>query len=189
MGARGPVPKRSSQRRRRNKPDGPPPTSGRGSGREAWAAYAASIGVDVPDGASRTAIQECIARDGAEDDWHPLAREWFDSLSQSGQAAFYEPSDWATARLLAESISRELSPQPMVVASGKEAYVEYVTLPPKGASLAAWLKAMSSLLVTEGDRRRMSVELERASIVTSDDGVEAAEVSELDEYRRRSRSG
>jgi hypothetical protein len=181
MGERGPVPKRSTQRRRHAEPSGPPPTSGRGSGASEWAEYAATLGITVPAGAKRSDIIGMIAGGGAAEDWHPLARQWFDSLGQSGQATFYEPSDWATARLLAESISRELSPQPMLVASGKEAHIEYVTLPPKGASLAAWLKAMSSLLATEGDRRRMRVELQ-----AGDDGREArADVSDLDVWRRR----
>lgn len=37
-------------------PDGQPPRSGRGSGRDAWAAYAAARGLDVPDDASRDEI-------------------------------------------------------------------------------------------------------------------------------------
>lgn len=35
---------------------GRPPTSGAGSGRDAWAAYAASLGVDVTDDMDRGAI-------------------------------------------------------------------------------------------------------------------------------------
>lgn len=182
MGSRGPVPKRSDQRRRANKPAGPPPKSGRGSSRNDWAAYALSIGVVVPEGASRSEIFAAVAEQH-DPDWHPLARQLFDSLSKSGQAVFYQPSDWAMARVVAESISRELSPQPMVVRLGEEAFIEWVALPPKGASLAAWLKASSVLGMTEGDRRRMGIELER---VAADDGQEAVnDVSDLNEYRRR----
>ena len=119
-------------------------------------------------------------------EWHPLASQWFASLQRSGQAAFYQPSDWATARLMAESMSRELSPQPMIVASGKEAHVEYVTLPPKGASIAAWLRACAVLGATEGDRRRLTIELDRGD---EDDRGDAADVSELEEYRRRRGAG
>ena len=42
---------------------------------------------------------------------HPAARRWFESLAESGQSAFYEPSDWATAYVLAETMSRELRPR------------------------------------------------------------------------------
>lgn len=113
----------------------------------------------------------------ADESWHPVARRWYESLSTSGQSRFYEPSDWATACVIAESISRELKPQPMVVGSGQDATVEFVEQSPKGASLAAWLKGMTVLLVTEGDRRRLRLELTR----TSPEG--GADVSELDDAR------
>lgn len=154
MGDRGPVPKRTEQRRRRNKtePVAKAPSSG---------------GANAP---------------AADASWHPVAKRWFQSLKKSGQSRFYEDSDWATAYLIAESISRELNPQPMTVGRGAEAHIEMVTLPPKGASLAAWLKAMSSLLVTEGDRRRARLELEAASEA---DPQEEAAVADLDEFRKR----
>lgn len=95
--------------------------------------------------------------------WHPVARLWFESLERSGQSVFYTNSDWGIAYVLAESISREMNPQPIAVGKGEHAHVEMVELPPKGASLSAWLKGMAALLVTEGDRRRLRLELERAS--------------------------
>ncbi|MDP1795203.1 MAG: hypothetical protein Q8K63_13790 [Acidimicrobiales bacterium] len=150
----GPPPKRSDQRRRQNKP---------------------KSAINTAPGAKNVAVPAADAK------WHPVARRWYQSLKKSGQAAFYEPSDWATAFLVAESISRELMPQPMSVGVGDAAHIEMVKLPPKGASLAAWLKAMSSLMVTEGDRRRMHLELERG---VADDG-EGADVSDIADYRRR----
>lgn len=159
MGQRGPVPKRSTQRRRRNQT---PEVDKVEAGKK----------VDAPKPNSR---------------WHPVAKRWFSSLAESGQATFYEPSDWATAYLIAESISRELKPQPMLVKKGDGTEIEMVHLPPKGASLAAWLKGMSSLLVTEGDRRRAQVELQRAA--ADDDEEATAGVSEIDEFRRRLRGG
>ncbi|MEX2408861.1 MAG: hypothetical protein WD489_07120 [Rhodovibrionaceae bacterium] len=101
-------------------------------------------------------------------------------MKKSGQSRFYEESDWATAYLLAEAISRELKPQP--IGNTEDGEVVYASLPPKGASLAAWLKAMSSLLVTEGDRRRARLELQAPSEV---DPQEEAAVADLDEYRKR----
>lgn len=153
MGSRGPVPKRTDQRRRRNKPEA-----------EIEAAPAAAK-VKAPP---------------ASKDWHPIARDWYRSLARSGQSAFYEPSDWATAHLIAESISRDLKPQ-FVGVDGEGAPI-IKTIPLKGASLAAYLKAMTALLVTEGDRRRSRVELERGGQVDED---EDAAVTKLDEYRRR----
>lgn len=42
--------------------DGPPepPRAGRGSGASAWRSYAAAVGVDVPDGASRDEIVAAV---------------------------------------------------------------------------------------------------------------------------------
>ena len=155
MGERGPVPKRTNQRRRQNKPDGP----------------------DLATAPSVTVVEPPAADEG----WHPVARQWYDSLALSGQSAFYQPSDWATAYVLAESLHRDLSPQ-VVGVNDDGPVIEAIPL--KGASLAAYLKGMAVLLVTEGDRRRVRVELERPQVK----GEEVAGVSEIDEFRRRLRT-
>ncbi|MFD9813994.1 hypothetical protein [Streptomyces sp. NPDC059080] len=78
----GPVPKRSDQRRRRNKSDGPEL-------------------VKAPGGAAPEVPP-------ADEEWHPIAASWYASLSESGQTQFYEASDWATAYYVAEAMSRNL---------------------------------------------------------------------------------
>lgn len=169
----GPVPKRSSQRRRRNKGDGPPPKGGAGSSTSAWSAYARSLGVEVPAGATRAEIQTLIAEGAKANEWHPLAAEWFDSLSQSGQSAFYEPSDWATARIMTEILSRALS-------SGKL----------NASLIERWQTSATELLTTEGARRRLRVELDQHG--DGDDHVDEeaiASVSDLDRFRRRASAG
>lgn len=152
MGTRGPVPKRSNQRRRRNEPETP---------------------VTKADGAPKVEIP------AADSKWHPVAKRWFESLASSGQMAFYQASDWATAYLVAESMSRDLKPQPIGVdeETGKPVVA---VIPLKGASLTAYLKAFTALMVTEGDRRRLGLELQR-----SGSAAEAPEVPNLDDYRRR----
>jgi hypothetical protein len=152
MGSRGPVPKRSDQRRRRN-----------AAGETTSAAGA--ISVVVPP---------------AAEDWHPVAAQWYASLAESGQQQFYEPSDWSTAYLIAESISRDLNPQFVGFAqvSRDQTEPEYAKIPLKGASLGAYLKAMGDLLTTEGSRRRASVELQRAQ-------AETASVTSVVDYRAR----
>lgn len=136
MGTRGPVPKPSDQRRRRNAPEQP---------------------IDNAPGA------DDVEMPASDPEWHAIAAAWYESLGQSGQSRYYEPSDWQTAYLIAESMSRDLSPQAVgIVAQGPRAgEVVVSTIPLKGASLAAYLKAMSVLLVTEGDRRRAALELQR----------------------------
>lgn len=150
-GSGGPIPKRSDQRRRRNQPEVP---------------------IDSAPAAPRAEPP------AADDEWHPMARAWFESLAASGQSVFYEPSDWATAVLVAESMSRDLSEQ--VVGVTEKGDILKAKIPLKGASLAAYLKAMTVLLVTEGDRRRARLELERQRDAEQSDPA----VALLDEYRR-----
>lgn len=138
MGSHGPVPKRDAERRRVNARTVPTTT------------------VKIDD-----LIKEPVEIPAADEDWHEAARQWYDSLARSGQAVFYEPSDWATAYVLAETLHRELSPQPIVTGNGDDTHIEWVTVPIKGSSLTAILKGMTALMVTEGDRRRLSIELER----------------------------
>ena len=118
-------------------------------------------------GAAQVAAAGQAVIPDADPEWHPIAHRWFESLRGSGQSVFYESSDWMTAYLLAESMHRELS----------------LPEPPKAASVAAWLKAMGSLMVLEGDRRRVRLELERQTAADE----EAPDVSELADYRRRLR--
>ena len=139
MGSRGPVPKRSDQRRRRNQPAAGEITKAAGSRR-----------VPVPR---------------ADPKWHPLARRWYNALSRSGQAAFYEPSDWAFAYSLADDLSYYKK-------SSKRS----------GQMLTAIYAGMERLLTTEGDRRRASLELDRGQ---EDDEYENAAVVAIVEYQRR----
>lgn len=155
-GAGGRVPKRSDQRRRTNKP-----------AKELTKAPGA----------------EDVIRSPANSKWHPVAKRWYESLEKSGQSVFYEPSDWAAAYVLAESISRELKPQPFVVQTEEGPDVKMMTMPPKSASIAAWLKGMTALLATEGDRRRASLELQRPPV--SEEGDD--DVAWIDDARRRLR--
>lgn len=115
----GPVPKRSDQRRRRNVSNGPALAKGRSAGEP-----------DVPAG---------------DPEWHPIAADWFESLKDSGQAQFYEASDWATAVYVAEAMSRNLK-------QGKFSAQLFQSV----------MSGMTELLTTEGARRRARVELERA---------------------------
>lgn len=129
----GPVPERSEFRRRRNKTGG--------------SRAAGAVVVEVP---------------AAEAEWHPIARDWYLSLAGSGQSRFYEPSDWQTARYVAEAMSRNLS-------SGRFS----------AQLFASVMAASTALLATEGDRRRLRLELERPAVAEAD----PARVAVLDRYR------
>lgn len=135
----GPVPKRSEQRRRRNKPEG-------GIDRAALSTPQ-KLGPDVP---------EDLALDG-------LALRWYESLRTSGQAVYYTDSDWASALVVARAIQK---------------FEER----PAAGILQAVLQGMGSLLATEGDRRRMRLELERAA---DEDPDEIAAVADFAAYQQK----
>lgn len=127
---RGPVPKRSTQRRRRNKESQP----------------------------QKARAEVSTVKAPAEDkDWHKLAKAWYRSLKVSGQAQFYEPSDWQQARILAEILSRALGSEKL-----------------SANLMAAWFSAAGELLTTEGTRRRMRLELEREDLTEGEDAAVAA---------------
>jgi hypothetical protein len=134
MATTGPIPKRAADRRRRNKPD------------------TALRSVTV------TGVVEVPEPDG---EWHPIAHAWFVSLSESGQSRFYEPSDWAQARLWTEILSRQLQ-------SGRVS----------AQMMATWSSAAAELLTTEGARRRARMEIERSTLSAVDEPVTV-----LDDYR------
>lgn len=75
-------------------------------------------------------------------DWEPIAIELYESLMRSGQSAFYQDSDMA----LAWSICDDLS----YAKRSKQR---------SGQLLQTIYSALSNLLVTEGDRRRVRLEL------------------------------
>lgn len=147
MGTRGPVGKRDEERRRRNK-DGVETTT-----------------VDI---AELTNLEVIIPV--ADPDWEELTISYWESFSRSGQAIFYEPSDWMTAYMLMEVLDRWLKPQDIRVGEYRPGAqeggeVEYTfekkIVPIPGNVLSSILKGLTSLMATEGDRRRLSVELER----------------------------
>ena len=96
--------------------------------------------------------------------WHPIALAWYEALAVSGQSHWYEPSDWAEAVFLAEVMSDALM-------SGSI----------NGPKLSAILGGASRLMTTEGDRRRMRIELSKPTV----DEDEEAAVTALDDYRAR----
>jgi hypothetical protein len=78
----------------------------------------------------------------ADPDWHPIAVMFWKSLKTSGQCDFYQNSDWAYAYSIAEDLS-------LYKKSGR-----------RSSQMAQVIyAAMSNLLVTEADRRRIRIEL------------------------------
>jgi len=135
MGTRGPVPKRSESRQRRNTP---------------------KESITQADGAEEVTIPD------ADPDWHPIARQLWDSLAASGQSKFYEPSDWALAYSMMDDLS----------------HYKHMTKR-SGQMLASIMAALSSLLLTEGDRRRVQLELARPT----QEQLDSPGVTEMNKWR------
>lgn len=133
MGTRGPVPKRSAQRRRRNQDSAPDV-------------------IQVAPG------DEPVKAPPLGFVTHPIAMEWYESLAESGQARYFEPSDWQAARVVAYEIGRMLN--------RREA---------SGQLLSSVWSAMGDLLSTEAARRRVRMEIDRGLAAEDED----ADVVEL----------
>jgi hypothetical protein len=82
---------------------------------------------------------------------HPLVVDMYHSLGQSAQAKFYEPSDWQVARLAM------LAMQQMLTARDKDGKLIAIS----AMKLQVLNQMFQSLMMTEGDRRRLNLEIER----------------------------
>jgi hypothetical protein len=98
----------------------------------------------------------------ADRDWHPIARRLWDALKTSGQADFYQNSDWAFAFSLCEDLSYYKK-------SGKRS----------GQMLQTIYSAFERLLVAEGDRRRVRIELQEPV-----DETDTAAVVAIADYKK-----
>lgn len=99
------------------------------------------------------------------DDPHPLTLEIYLSLRESAQSRFYEPSDWAYAKFTLHFADQLLkSPRP------------------SGQMLATVQTMFSELLVSEGSRRRVRLEVER-----SQSGGDVLDVADM--FRQRLSQG
>lgn len=109
-----------------------------------------------------------------DDNWHPEALALYEAAEKSGQAEWYAESDWMKLYMLCDQLSQNLQPQfvgfakqsRVVEVNGEERLVqEDVPIagvrPMNGATINALQSLMSSLGISEGDRRRMGIELQR----------------------------
>lgn len=153
MGSRGPIPKRSSQRAGHRAKD------------------------DVPDQVSAAGK---IRVPSAVSTWDPQAKRWYLALKRSGQARYFEPSDWEYARLLADLLTRELHLEAVAHTLAGDVVVK---LGPRAMMMKAILAGMTELGTTEGSRRRMRIEVDREPEAPADDVAVS-----LEAYRQRTRA-
>jgi hypothetical protein len=139
MGARGPVPKRSDQRVRRNKVEG---------------------GIDKVE-AIGVVRAPALNIDGA----HALTEDLYRSLSESAQSRFYEPSDYQMARSVLFFLDQQ-----------------FKSSRPSAQMVQSLFSQLTDLLITEGARRRVRLEVERQQV-----GGEVLDVADM--FRRRLSEG
>jgi hypothetical protein len=135
---RGPIPKRSDERIRRNKVDGLEKVEAIAPVRMPF------LGLDNP---------------------HPIIVDLYLSLGNSAQSRFYEPSDWEYARFclyFADVLLKQQRPSSQLLASVQT--------------------MLTDLLVSEGSRRRVRLEVER-----SESGGDVLDVADL--FRQRLAQG
>ena len=91
--------------------------------------------------------------------WGGLAAGLYEAAQESGQEDFYQQSDIATLMIVCEEINSYMEPDAERL---NEETGEIVQLYPKrsGQMFQALMSSLGSLLLTEGDRRRVRLELQ-----------------------------
>ena len=97
--------------------------------------------------------------------WHPIAKMMFSAAKQSGMVDFYQQSDWAYLYSLMDDLSR------LKKEADNGGRIN-------GQIFTGIYNALSALGFTEGDRRRMRIELEKP-----DDGSNDAAQEAIAEYQ------
>lgn len=98
-----------------------------------------------------------VAQPPPRDTWSRDTKEWYLSLPQSGEAQFFEPSDWQYAMWVAE-------------------LMEDYRRDPSAALAQVIQKGMGDLGVTETARRRGGIEVEREQEEDEDAAEALAEI-------------
>lgn len=140
MGVTGPVPKRSDQRIRRNKPD---------------------VEIETVRALGAVVVPEFDVPEA-----HPFVRELYLSMKESAQSRYFEPSDWAYAKFTLHFAD-------VLLKSHR----------PSGQLLSTVQSMLTDLLVSEGARRRVRLEVERSGA----SGGDVLDVADL--FRQRLAEG
>lgn len=118
-------------------------------------------------GSQAPAVTRGLARDarapGPDPSWHPIASQLWEAVIASGQADFYQQSDYAVLYSLCDDLSH------------------FKRSAKRSAQMAQTIySALGSLLVTEGDRRRARIELDLPA-----DADDDASVTAIADYKKR----
>lgn len=149
MGARGPAPRREDERRRRNIPERP--------AQRLTPAELDELPFEIdytPDPPEAPEPDAALPTDGT---WHPIILDFYEGLQRDPARKWMTSADWAAVRIFCEAMSRELNPHFITVT--KEGEVIRDIEPPKGATLAVFLKMLEHIGITESARLRISKEV------------------------------
>lgn len=92
--------------------------------------------------------------------WHKRAIEWYDSLKNSGQADYFQESDWAQAKIVCDYLTQWYDR-------------------PRAMDMANIMAMMGRLGTSEGDRRQiLRIELEQPVVEEK-----SAQLVAIDSYR------
>lgn len=140
VASRGPIPKRSEVRRRTNAPED---------------------GLEI----SRAPARETSTPTPAPY-WCDIALEMYESMCASGQSVFWEQSDYTTLWLVCDQLHALHNEQFMGMQGDGVGHTRpfYARRPMTASELSAIMKTLGSLGATEGDRRRMRIELQRGEV-------------------------
>lgn len=137
VASRGPIPKRTEVRRRAN---------------------ASSDGLEVSRGASMPS-----AAPEPAPYWHEMALEIYESMCESGQSVYWEQSDYAVLWLMCDQLHALYQPQ-FLGMQGDGIGIQkpfYGKRAMTASEIGAIMKTLGGLGATEGDRRRMRIELQK----------------------------
>ena len=98
---------------------------------------------------------------GADPEWHPIATMLYESAMTSGQTDFWQDTDWAIFYSLCEDISYYKSPSKATAVNRKTGETSEYDKPRSGQMLQSIMSNLASLLLTEGERRRVRMELQK----------------------------
>lgn len=116
-------------------------------------------------------------------EWNEVAMRIWKGAQESGQSAYYQASDVAMLYMMCDEITAYSEPTPVFNKRTGEPVIDEVTgrqvtvTHRSPMMLTSIMSGLSSLLLTEGERRRVRIELEAET--TEDD----AEVVAIDGYR------
>ena len=90
---------------------------------------------------------------------HPLVTELYEAMTRSAQRKFFEPSDWAYTKVTLHFLNG-------LPNSSR----------PSSQMLASVNQMLSALLVSEGERRRVRIEVERGSTTETGDVLQISDL-------------